>query len=340
MSQKETFAQLEPQQAVMGFAHPAHANESALCCHRGMPSSRLMGLRGFGMIGTPEPAVREYVGDITDSRRWAAFEPRAGDIVVCTPPKSGTTWTQGILAMLIAGDPEVDAQTSMKSPWIDIAIRPVEEVMARLAAQNHRRQVKTHLPLDGIPVWSELRYITVYRHPIDAHFSFRKHVANQKKAAPRPELIPEDPSESFSIFLEGEDQEGASLSAIVGHYRETLRREPRENMLRLHYTDMLADLDSAVARIAAHVGIEHPPELMAAIVNAATFDSMKANAHRFTPSAGQDFWHRDESFFDSATSNKWEGQLTAEDLAAYDERISALLTPEERHWLEWGGFGP
>ncbi len=288
------------------------------------------------MIGAPEAPARDYIGEMTDSRRWAKFEPRAGDVVVCTPPKSGTTWTQGILAMLIAGDPEVDAQTSMKSPWIDINIRPVEEVMARLAAQDHRRQVKTHTPLDGVPVWTELRYITVYRHPIDVHFSFRKHAANQKMGATWHGLMKEDPSESFHIFLEGDHQEGASLSTIVRHYRETLRREPRENLLRLHYSGMLADLDDAVARIAAHVGIDVPPELMAAVVTAATFESMKANAHRYAPSAGQDFWHRDDGFFDSATSKKWEGQLTDADLAAYDARISALLTPDERHWLEWG----
>ena len=64
----------------------------------------------------PEPARRAYTDSVSDSSRWDAFVPRVGDIVVSTPPKSGTTWTQGILAMLIAGDPEVDAQTSMKSP--------------------------------------------------------------------------------------------------------------------------------------------------------------------------------------------------------------------------------
>jgi aryl sulfotransferase len=76
---------------------------------------------------------------------------------------------------------------------------------------------------------------------------------------------------------------------------------------------------------------------MAAITEAATFDNMKANAGRFTPSAGQGFWKADAGFFDSATSNKWEGQLTADDLAAYDAKVDAELSPEERAWLEWGG---
>ena len=95
--------------------------------------------------------------------------------------------------MLIAGDPEVDAQTSMKIPWIDFTMREHGEIMARLEAQEHRRQVKTHTPFDGIPFWPQIRYITVYRHPIDVHFSYRKHRANVTSDV-RQALMPEDPS--------------------------------------------------------------------------------------------------------------------------------------------------
>lgn len=289
------------------------------------------------MPNTPEPARRAYVDRISDSARWNAFTPRAGDIVVSTPPKSGTTWTQAIVALLISGDPQVDAQTSMKSPWIDINIRDIDEVMARLEAQDHRRQVKTHTPFDGIPVWPELRYITVYRHPIDVHFSFRKHRANMAREIGAPP-VPEDPSESFRLFLtDAEDHLG--LPALIDHYRCTLAREPRENLIRLHYSDMLRDLPGAVARVAAHVGISHPPQVMAALVEAATFASMKSNAGRFAPSAGQAFWHNDAGFFDSASCNKWEGHLTADELAAYGAVIDAALTPQDRAWLEWGSAG-
>ena len=282
----------------------------------------------------PELPRRTYVDGVSDSSRWAAFVPREGDIVVSTPPKSGTTWMQGILAMLIAGDPEVDAETSMRSPWIDITIRDLGEVIARLEAQDHRRQVKTHTPFDGIPYWSELRYVTVYRHPIDVHFSYRKHHANMARDVGQA-AMPDEPSESFRDFL-AETVDHRGLGAILDHYRCTLAREPRENLLRLHYADMLRDLPGAVARVAAHVGIGLPPDLLAAIAEAATFDRMKANAARFAPSAGQGFWKADAGFFDSATSGKWEGVLTREDLAAYDEAMDDALTPAERAWLEWG----
>lgn len=260
--------------------------------------------------------------------------PRPGDIVVSTPPKSGTTWTQSILALLISGDPGVDAQISMKSPWIDMRFRDLEEVMARLDAQDHRRQVKTHTSFDGIPYWNELRYITVYRHPIDVHFSYRKHHKNMSRDL-GTEGVADDPSESFRAYLELEDDH-AGLAVIVDHFRCTLAREPRENLLRLHYRDMQRDLGAALRQIATHVGITHPEPLMADLIAAASFESMKANADRFAPSAGQGFWRDDAGFFDSATSNKWEGVLTGDDLAAYAARIDGLLTPPERRWLEWG----
>jgi aryl sulfotransferase len=78
---------------------------------------------------------------------------------------------------------------------------------------------------------------------------------------------------------------------------------------------------------------------MAAIAEAATFASMKANAARFTPSAGQGMWKADSGFFASASSNKWDGVLTSGDLAAYDAATGAVLTPADRAWLEWGSAG-
>ncbi len=287
------------------------------------------------MIAPPEPARRRYGGKIADFSRWEIFAPRLDDIIVSTPTKSGTTWIQGILALLISGNPEVDADLTNKAPWLDISIPDVTEVMERLEAQTHRRQIKTHTPLDGIPIWSELRYISVYRHPIDVHFSFRKHVSNMNETVLQ-DCFPDDLSEGFAIFLEGEHRDGASLASIIDHYRSSLMFESHENFLRLHYADMLYDLRDAFRRIAAHVGISHPSELAEKLIQAATFKNMKANAERFALSAGQGFWNSDENFFDSASSNKWRGKLTEKDMEAYQARISTLLNSEEQRWLEWG----
>lgn len=294
------------------------------------------------MLHLRRPPTKTYVDTFTDSRRWAAVKPRAGDIIVTTPPKSGTTWTQGILAMLIAEDPEVDAQTSFKSPWIDFSMRPIDEVIARIEAQTHRRHLKSHTPLDGLPFWDAVHYITVYRHPIDVYFSFRKHAFNQSETISKsffpPEYFSDDPAEGFAVFLTGDFQDAASLSAIVEHYKCTLAHERRQNLLRLHYADMLQNLAKAVESIAGHAQLTPTSDLLNRVTDAARFENMQANAHRFTPSAGTGNWKNDSAFFDSASSNKWEGRLRQPDLVAYAARMDALLSPAERMWLEHGGL--
>jgi len=286
-----------------------------------------------------------YVGLLTESRRWQHYRPRAGDVVVSTPPKSGTTWTQGILFLLMSGDPSVKAEPSRNAPWFDNKLNDLDDVLAGFEAQTTRRHVKTHTPLDGIPIWEELRYITVYRHPIDVHFSARKHVANYRPDYAEDmgvdrSLYPDDPRESFRIFCELAWEEHGALRSVVNHYLQCLQMEPRENLLRLHYADMTRDLAGKMARVADHIGVAHPPEVMQDLVKAATFGNMKANADRFALAAGQEFWRSDAGFFDSATSNKWEGVLTRDDLAFYDQVISGLLDPDARRWLEWGAAPP
>ena len=51
--------------------------------------------------------MRRYEGTVFDSGRWDGFELRPGDIIISTPPKCGTTWTQMICALLIFQEPEL-----------------------------------------------------------------------------------------------------------------------------------------------------------------------------------------------------------------------------------------
>lgn len=287
------------------------------------------------MIAAPIPPSRLYKSKIADPARWNAFKPRAGDVVVTTPPKSGTTWMQGIVALLVSGDPLVDADLDAKAPWLDINEPDIDTVMHQLESQENQRQIKTHTPLDGIPIWPDLRYICVFRHPIDVHFSFRNHLANMTKAV-LGDIYPDDPSESFAIFLNGTHRDGASLASIIDHYNSALACRDHENVLCLHYADMLRDLPTAVRRISTHIKVAHPPDVEQTLIDAATFDNMKSNADRFVISAGKHFWKQDSGFFESASSNKWLGKLTQSDLDAYDKAMNGSLNADDRHWLEWG----
>src|SRR4051812_7692060 len=123
-------------------------------------------------------SVRRYEGTVFDSSRWDGLELRPGDIIISTPPKCGTTWTQMICALLVLQEPELPQPLDRLSPWIDMVTRARTEVFAELAAQTHRRFIKTHTPLDGIANNPTVTYICVGRDPRDAALSMHRHIDN------------------------------------------------------------------------------------------------------------------------------------------------------------------
>src|SRR5947199_350426 len=123
-------------------------------------------------------AVRRYQASMYDSSRWDGFELRPGDIIISTAPKCGTTWTQMICALLILQEPELPLPLDTLSPWIDMVTRARTDVFADLEAQTHRRFIKTHTPLDGIPSDPAVTYICAGRDPRDVGLSMDHHIGN------------------------------------------------------------------------------------------------------------------------------------------------------------------
>src|SRR3954466_2058400 len=122
--------------------------------------------------------VRRYEGVVFDSSRWDGFELRAGDIIISTPPKCGTTWAQMICALLVLQEPVLPLPLDTLSPWLDMVTRSRPELFADLAAQTHRRFIKTHTPLDGIPHDPTVTYICVGRDPRDVALSMDRQIDN------------------------------------------------------------------------------------------------------------------------------------------------------------------
>src|SRR3954469_14283469 len=88
---------------------------------------------------------------VSDNSRWEGFVHRPGDVFVCTPPKTGTTWMQTIVASLLWPNGDTPGPVMFLAPWFDSRFQPVDTFVDRLEAQTHRRSIKTHTPADGIP---------------------------------------------------------------------------------------------------------------------------------------------------------------------------------------------
>ncbi|WP_129669831.1 sulfotransferase domain-containing protein [Phytoactinopolyspora endophytica] len=123
-------------------------------------------------------APYRYQSPDEDSGRWIGFPFRDGDIVISTRSKSGTTWVQMICALLVFQTPDLPAPLSTLSPWLDWLIVPRDDVYARLEAQEHRRFIKTHTPLDGVPLDPRATYIVVARNPLDMAVSLYHQAQN------------------------------------------------------------------------------------------------------------------------------------------------------------------
>jgi len=275
-----------------------------------------------------------------DSARWDGFVPRDDDVFICTPPKSGTTWAAAICAFLIFGRTDGDIKPGMICPWLDGKSMPLGEMKAMLSTQTHRRFIKTHTPLDGVPYFRQCTYLTVYRDPRDMYFSMRGHAANLKseKLAHR---LTANIGDGFRDWVEKPfapgDFDAFALGSNVHHYQSYKRHADLPNVHFFHYADMKRDLRGAVTGMAAALEIAPSDALVNDIVAATGFDAMKANAGKFAPNAGRGVWKDDSQFFNSGQSQQWREALSGDDLAVYDARLAALLTESDIAWLHNGG---
>jgi len=283
-----------------------------------------------------------YRAEIEDSGRWQQFDHRPGDVFVCTAPKNGTTWTQAICNMLIHGDPDIGSGSGTFSPWIELTIEPIDALNARLADQEHRRVIKSHAPMDGVVWWPDATYLCVCRHPLDMYFSVLAHGANQTDPVGNP-VYDMDRAKSFEYWLNeplvADPTNNTTFEAAIHHFQSYARWQHLPNVHLFHYADMKGDLAGQMARFADVLGVSVAADLMARLVEAATFDTMKAKAEVNAPEVEDGYWKDKRQFFHSGTSQKWIGRLSEVQIAGYNARMAALLSPKDRAWLEWGAAG-
>jgi aryl sulfotransferase len=296
-------------------------------------------------------STRTYRTWTHDSTRWEQYAPRAGDVVIATPAKCGTTWTQRIVSLLVFQSPAPCPVLEI-SPWIDASfLGPFEATREVIEAQTHRRFLKSHLPLDGLPIYDEVRYIHVARDPRDACMSFFNHLSGLTDpaldliaASALPELGPyprkfEDLRtfwrDWFTRGSQPQWQESYPDISFVDFERSYWRERSRENLLLVHYNDLKADLDGEMRRIAAFLGIETPAALWPQLVEAASFAVMKRDGPILLGGLSGLFEGGSDRFLFKGSNGRWKDELSADDLALAD-KLAARFSPGLRRWLEGG----
>jgi aryl sulfotransferase len=301
-------------------------------------------------------ATIRYRSVVADSARWEGFPFRDGDIVISTPSKCGTTWTQMICALLVFQTPNFTLPLTDISPWLDMLTADRDDLVAALEAQPHRRFIKTHTPLDGLPFNDRATYVCVGRDPRDAGFSWSNHLANlnmnalfaaRRKAVgladldePLPDGPQEPPPTEIERFWQWVDnpapvsESSASLAALVHHIGTFWPATAgAANLVLLHYDDLQADLEGQMRHLARRLDIVVPEQRWPQLVPAARFSEMRSRADHLVPNRGDDLWHDSTEFFHRGTSGQWRERLRSDDLRRYHRRVAELADPEITAWL-------
>jgi aryl sulfotransferase len=267
---------------------------------------------------------------------------------------------QMICALLIFGDASLPRPLTELSPWLDIQTDTISNVHAALAAQRHRRFIKTHTPLDGLPFDERVTYICVGRDPRDAAISSDNHLNNMNRevliqarataVGPHdpPSLIPhgappraEDPVERFWRWVEDDAPPLEGLELLLHHLETFWDRQQATNVVLFHYADLHADLEGEMRRLAGLLGIAIGADVWPSLVAEARFDRMRDRADELAPQVTMNgLWHDTSRFFNRGTTGQWRTFLGSEDLDRYEARVRQLATPDLAAWAHrgWQGY--
>jgi aryl sulfotransferase len=297
----------------------------------------------------PTRQVRDWH---SDSERWNDYRPRPGDVVIGTAAKVGTTWTQQIVNLLVFQSPRARPLWAL-SPWLDSRfMAPMEVLTPMLEAQTHRRFIKTHLPMDALPLHDEVRYIHTARDGRDAAMSYFNHLHSHTDEAwgrfdavglgdptigrplPRPAATA---AEFFHHWVRAPEAHMADWFFMLEN--TYWRRRDEANVLLVHFNDLSADLDGEMRRISAFLDIPVDETIWPSLVEAATFGSMKRDGDALLAEMQHGFKGGHRSFLHRGDNGRWRGVVEAADLALYQQKMAAALPPGLIAWLEQGRAG-
>jgi hypothetical protein len=254
-----------------------------------------------------------------------AYRPDDDDIFVASYPKSGTTWLQYIVFLLIRGCP-LSADESLTDHFPHL-----EEVGAdAVASQPRPRLIKTHLPFGMTPYSPGARYLVIARNPFDCAVSFYHHT----RGFPRHYAFAEGRFEEFfDCFVKGEVDFGGYFDHLIS-WHAALRRG---NVRLVTYEALKADAAAVIRQIAAFLGEAAAAAVaseasLAAVVEESGFSAMRRDQQRW--SSRRPDWA--PAFVRKGVVGDWRRLFTpgqaARLLAEFDRRLEG--TGLESLWPE------
>lgn len=291
--------------------------------------------------------TRELHNHHFDSSIWNDLVFRDDDIIISTYAKAGTTWMQQIISQLLFDGAE-DLGVAEMSPWMDLRVPPKEVKLPFVEAQEHRRFLKTHLPVDALVFSPEAKYLYIGRDGRDVVWSMYNHHSNANalwyealndtpgRVGPPIEPPPDDVVQYFRDWLQ---EDGHPFWPFWDSTRSWWAIRDLPNVHFVHFANLKADMALEIRKIADFLQIPIDEDVWPAILEHCSFDYMKANAGQTVPLGGA-FWDAGaQVFIHKGVNGRWSERLPEQDRLRYEERAVAELGAECARWLATGESG-
>lgn len=288
--------------------------------------------------------TRELESNHFDSTVWNDYKFRDDDIIIATYAKTGTTWVQQIISQLLF-DGEEGLPVADMSPWLDLRVPPREVKLTAVEAQDFRRFVKTHLPVDALVFSQKAKYIYIARDGRDVLWSLFNHhtsandfwyqAINETPGLVGPP-IGKPTADIRQYYHEWLDDDGYPFWSFWENIRSwwEIRHLPNVNLI--HFQALKDDMPGEMRKIAAYLDIPIDQSKWDDIVEHCTFDYMKKNATASTPLGGA-FWDGGaDDFVYKGVNGRWRDTLTEDESQKYEKLALEQLGAECSKWLATG----
>ncbi len=239
----------------------------------------VLAARGAAALGLLLPAAgvlsRLARSTSLTPRAFKGYEPREGDVIVSTYPKSGTNWMLQIGQQIAWRGAAEFEHIHCVVPWPDA---PSDRVPGLSAAQEPsptgHRIIKTHIGADGTPWQSPSTCLAVIRDPKEVLVSSYYFVVGLLGLLDRV-----SPDDWYRLFL----GQGLPFGTWAEHAAGWWAQKDRDNVHLFNFRSLKRDLPGEVDRVAGILGVELEAEERAAVIERSGFVWMKAHESQFSP---------------------------------------------------------
>uniref|UniRef100_A0A3P9I9D5 Sulfotransferase n=1 Tax=Oryzias latipes TaxID=8090 RepID=A0A3P9I9D5_ORYLA len=240
------------------------------------------------------------------------FTFRPQDVLIVTYPKSGTTWMQEVVPLIVSGGDPASVETIPnwdRVPWL-------EEVRAstlNLEGRPSPRMLTTHFHYSMMPpsfFKAKPKVIYVMRNPKDVFTS----IFHYSKMASFL-VTPDSQSEFLQKFLDGKVIFGSWFDHVSGW----LNADDKDRIMYISYEEMIMDLKDSVARISQFLEKTLDDEVISKIADRCLFKNMKQNNMSNYSAVPPEVMDPTKSqFLRKGISGDWKNQLTAAEADHFD----------------------